>query len=396
MSLKVGIVGLPNVGKSTLFNALLQRASSDAKAMEDKQGARVENRPFTTIEPNVGIVDLPDGRLNRLFDIIVNSKIQNPNDKQISNTQTSNPKIVPATVEFIDIAGIVRGAHRGEGLGNKFLSHIREVDAIIHVVRFFEDQGIIHVEDNVNPANDLKTIELELMLADLATVAKLVHNAGVDAKSSNQNVSKNAKIHQGALQKIEVALAQEKMANSVDLTDQEKESVKHDDLLTQKPIIVVANVSEAQLSEADELVDKFLSNIDLDNILILCAKIEAELADLEPEDAKDYLQDLGQSEPGLNKLIHTAFDALGLQTFFTAGEKEVRAWTIKKGFTAPQGAGVIHTDFEKGFIKAEVISYQDYLQYNGEQETKQAGKLRIEGKDYILKDGDICHFRFNV
>jgi GTP-binding protein YchF len=374
MSLKVGIVGLPNVGKSTLFNALLQRAQAQA-----------ENRPFTTIEPNVGIVDLPDNRLKKLFEVVTN------------NYPSSKPKIIPATIEFVDIAGLVRGAHRGEGLGNQFLSHIREVDAIIHVVRFFEDSAVIHVEDNVNPENDLKTIELELILADLATVTRLLANTNSQSRSNDKNIAKDAKIRHDAFLKIQSALNNEKMASQADLTDEELEAVKYDNLLTFKPILIVANVSEGQLNEVDDLIDQFLANVpNFENIITLCAKVEAELVDLDPADAQEYLQDLGQSEPGLNKLITTAFDLLNLQTYFTAGEQEVRAWTIHQGYTAPQGAGVIHTDFEKGFIKAEVINFEDYVKYNGEQGAKAAGKLRIEGKDYILKNGDVCHFRFNV
>lgn len=371
MSLKVGIVGLPNVGKSTLFNALLQRAQAQA-----------ENRPFTTIEPNVGVVDVPDNRLNKLYKIIT------------QNHPEAKPKIIPATIEFVDIAGLVRGAHRGEGLGNQFLSHIREVDMVIHVVRFFEDESVIHVENNVSPSNDHKTIELELILADLKTLSSLIHNAQTQVRSNDKSIAKDAQERLAIYEKIQNSLNTETLASKVELSEDEQDLISHDNLLTLKPFLTVANVSEGQLSEAQDLCDQLLPNEK--NILTLCAKIEAELVDLEPEDAAAYLQDLGQSESGLNKLIVEAFDLLGLQTFFTAGEKEVRAWTIHQGDTAPNGAGVIHTDFEKGFIKAEVISFEDYVLNNGEQGAKAAGKLRIEGKDYILKNGDVCHFRFNV
>jgi GTP-binding protein YchF len=301
---------------------------------------------------------------------------------------------MPATVEFVDIAGIVRGAHRGEGLGNQFLSHIREVDMIVHVVRFFEDDMIIHIENNVNPVNDHKAIELELILADLNTVNNLINGASSQARSNNSTLVKDAQLRLRALQKIQTNLNEEKLASQTDLTEEEMEAVRYDNLLTFKPFLTVANVSESQLAEADDLVGQFLPN--QANVLTLCAKIEAELVDLDPADAQAYLQDLGQSESGLNKLITEAFHLLGLQTFFTAGPQEVRAWTIQQGATAPEGAGVIHTDFQKGFIKAEIISYEDYITLGGEQGAKQAGKLRIEGKDYVLKNGDICHFRFNV
>lgn len=372
MSLKVGIVGLPNVGKSTLFNALLKRAQ-----------AQVENRPFTTIEPNIGVVDVPDERLQRLHEIVCST---NPNLPNL-------PKIIPTTIEFVDIAGLVRGAHRGEGLGNQFLSHIREVDAIVHLVRFFEDENVVHVENNLNPRNDLTTVNLELILADLAVVEKLISGAESQAKSHQATLAKDGKIRLSALQKIEAALQAEQLASNVELTEVENQAIAGDNLLTAKPLLVVANLSEAQLPEADELIERFLPGEDA---LPLCAKTEAELVDLDAGDAAEYLRDLGLSEPGLNRLIATAYQALGLQTFFTAGPKEIRAWTIKIDASAPQAAGVIHTDFERGFIKAEVISYQDYLKYNGEAGAKAAGKLRLEGKDYTVQDGDVCHFRFNI
>jgi len=380
---------LPNVGKSTLFNALLKRAQAQA-----------ENRPFTTIEPNIGIVDVPDLRLFRLHEIICslmqksNIKNQNDSSKFKNEDQQLQPKIIPATIEFVDIAGLVRGAHRGEGLGNQFLSHIREVDAIVHVVRFFEDENIIHVENNIHPANDFETINIELILADLQTVTKLIANAENQTKNNNQVVVKDAILCLQAYKKIEAALSAQKLASEAELDDEESATAKQDNLLTMKPIIAVANVSEAQLNESDELIDKFFPHPE--NVLTICAKIEAELVDLDGEDAQLYLQDIGLSEPGLNKLIYIAFETLGLQTFFTAGPIEVRAWTIKNGSTAPQAAGVIHTDFEKGFIKAEIIGYEDYIKYDGEPGAKAAGKLRLEGKEYIIKNGDICHFRFNV
>lgn len=383
MSLKVGIVGLPNVGKSTLFNALLRRAK-----------AQVENRPFTTIEPNIGIVNVPDERLQKLFDIVTaNSKTQDTNSKPISNSNIQLPKIVPATVEFVDIAGLVRGAHRGEGLGNQFLSHIREVDAIVHVVRFFENENIIHTENNVNPKNDFDTINIELILSDLAVVAKLIAGAQTQVRSNNPAVAKMGTARLTALQKIETGLIGSKPAREIELGDSEKELIKQDNLLTLKPVLIVANVSESQLVEADELVLRFLPEVE---VLPLCAQTEAELSELTQEDASRYLQSIGQGEPGLNKFIANTYKLLGLQTFFTAGPKEIRAWTTKIGAKAPQAAGAVHTDFEKGFIKAEIISYEDYLLYNGEQGAKPAGKLRLEGKDCVVKDGDVCHFRFSV
>ena len=354
MALSIGIVGLPNVGKSTLFTAMTNK------------GGLAANYPFATIEPNVGIVPVPDDRLQAL------AEIDHP------------AKIVPATVEFVDIAGLVAGASQGEGLGNQFLANIRETDAIAEVVRFFGDPDVTHVAGKVDPQSDVDTIKTELILADIATVEKAI-----------PRLEKEAKRDKELMPKFEVAkrllawLNEGKRAASMEMTDEERAAAKGLFLLTMKPILYVANVDEDMLNED-------LAPIDGVKPLPICAKIEAELSELDPEDAADYLESLGLEQPGLDVLAQAAYKLLGLQSFFTAGEMEVKAWTVRQGATAPQAAGVIHTDFERGFIKAEVIGYDDYIELGGEQGAKAAGKLRIEGKDYVMADGDVVHFRFNV
>jgi len=355
VALEIGIVGLPNVGKSTLFNALVKEAQAAAA-----------NFPFCTIEPNVGVVPIPDERLQVMADIV------------------KTEKLVPATVRFVDIAGLVAGAHKGEGLGNQFLAHIREVNAIAMVVRCFEDENVLHVAGKVDPVSDIETIKIELILADLQTVEKMLAGAERDKKSGD----KAAAILHSALSKISEVLNQQKDAGRAELTEEEKEITKHLHLLTMKPILYVGNVKETDLAK-----DPTEFGLPKDAILI-CAKTEAELASLSDAEQAEYLESLGLKESGLVRLIHQAFEILGLEYYFTAGPQEVRAWTIKKGWTAPQAAGVIHTDFEKGFIRAEVMNYKDLVGLGSELKVKEAGKLRVEGKDYIVKDGDILHFRF--
>ena len=364
MSLKCGIVGLPNVGKSTLFNALT------------KAGIAAENYPFCTIEPNVGIVEVPDARLAKLTEI---AKPQ---------------KVITAVVEFVDIAGLVAGASKGEGLGNKFLANIRETDAIAHVVRCFEEPNVVHVTGKVDPVSDIETINTELALADLDTVGRQLAKNTKLAKSGSD---KEAQRLVAVLEKVQVALDQGQPARTVDLSREELAVLRPMFLLTMKPTMYVANVGEHGFHDNPLLVQvEALAAREQAPVVPICAALEAQIADLADEDKQLFLADMGLDEPGLNRLIRAGYTLLGLQTFFTAGPKEVRAWTVEVGATAPQAAGVIHTDFEHGFIRAETIAYQDYVACKGEQGAKEAGKLRLEGKDYVVHDGDVMHFRFNV
>lgn len=364
MSLKCGIVGLPNVGKSTLFNALT------------KAGIAAENYPFCTIEPNVGIVELPDPRLAALAEIV------------------KPERVMPAVVEFVDIAGLVAGASKGEGLGNQFLSHIRETDAIVNVVRCFEDPNVIHVNGKVDPIADIEVIQTELCLADLGTVEKSLQRYSKVAKAGGD---KEAARLVDVLKKCQAALDDAKPVRSIDFSKEEAAVLKPLCLITAKPAMFVGNVSEDGF-ENNPFLDRLREYAASQNapVVAICAKTEADLADMSDEDRTLFLAEMGQDEPGLNRLIRAAFKLLGLQTYFTAGVKEVRAWTIRIGDTGPQAAGVIHTDFERGYIRAQTISYDDFIQYRGEQGAKDAGKMRAEGKEYVVKDGDVLHFLFNV
>ncbi|RWZ54719.1 redox-regulated ATPase YchF [Halobacillus fulvus] len=365
MALTAGIVGLPNVGKSTLFNAITQA------------GALSANYPFATIDPNVGIVEVPDSRLDKLTELV-------------------NPKkTVPTAFEFTDIAGIVKGASKGEGLGNQFLSHIRQVDAICHVVRAFEDENITHVSGQVDPISDIETINLELILADLETVSKRLDRV---AKLARQK-DKHALAEHAVLEKLKEALESETPARAVEFSSDQQKVVKGLHLLTSKPILYVANVSEDEIGEGDndkvKQIREFAAKENAE-VIVVCAKIESEIAELDGDEKEEFLEDLGIAESGLDQLIKATYNLLGLATYFTAGEQEVRAWTFKEGMTAPQAAGIIHTDFERGFIRAETVSYEDLVDAGSMGVARDRGRVRLEGKEYLVRDGDVIHFRFNV
>ena len=365
MALKCGIVGLPNVGKSTLFNCL-----SNAKAQS-------ANFPFCTIEPNVGTITVPDERLASLENLV------------------KPEKVIPTTIEIVDIAGLVKGAHKGEGLGNQFLANIREVDAIIHVLRCFDDDNVIHVDGKVDPISDKEIIDMELQLKDLETVEKRI--GGIERKANSGD--KDAKKVYDTYVSVKEHLLQGNSVRSLELEEYQEEYLAELQLITSKPVMYICNVEETAVKNGNQHVDNVKDAISKEDaeILILGAAIEADIAELEDfEERKMFLDDLGLDEPGVSKLIKKAYNLLNLQTYFTAGEKEVRAWTIKKGMTAPQAAGVIHSDFEKGFIRAEVIKYSDYITFKTESAVKEAGKLMVQGKEYVPEDGDVMHFRFNV
>ncbi|SDC47803.1 hypothetical protein SAMN05421663_102528 [Terribacillus halophilus] len=366
MALTAGIVGLPNVGKSTLFNAITQA------------GAESANYPFCTIDPNVGIVEVPDSRLNKLTELV------------------KPKKTIPTAFEFTDIAGIVKGASKGEGLGNQFLSHIRQVDAIVHVVRCFDDENITHVSGKVDPIDDIETINLELIFADLDSVNKRLQRVEKLARQKD----KEAVAEQEVLSKVKDALENEQPARALEFTDEQQKIVKGLHLLTSKPVLYAANVSEEEVADtsANENLAKvreFAANEGA-QVIVVCAKIESEIAELEGEEKEMFLEELGIPESGLDQLIKASYSLLGLATYFTAGEQEVRAWTFKKGIKAPQAAGIIHTDFEKGFIRAETVSYDDLVDAGSMGVAKERGKVRLEGKEYLVQDGDVMHFRFNV
>jgi hypothetical protein len=365
MSLKCGIVGLPNVGKSTLFNCL-----SNAKAQS-------ANYPFCTIEPNVGMISVPDARLAKLEELVVPERV------------------VPATMEIVDIAGLVKGASKGEGLGNQFLGNIRETDAIIHVLRCFEDGNVVHVDGSVDPVRDKEVIDTELQLKDLESIEKKIASLARVLKSGDKDALKENEL---AL-RIKANLEQGKSVRSMDLDDKESAIVKSFHLITSKPVLYLCNVDEGSVKSGNKYVDAVKEAVKSENaeVLVIGAKIEADIMDLETyEERRMFLDELGLEEPGVNRLIRSSYSLLQLQTYFTAGVKEVRAWTIPAGATAPQAAGVIHSDFEKGFIRAEVIAYDDFVKYGNEAAVKEAGKFRVEGKEYVVADGDVMHFRFNV
>ena len=363
MSIKCGIVGLPNVGKSTLFNALTEA------------GIQAENYPFCTIEPNVGVVPVPDPRLEQLAEIV------------------RPEQVLHATVDFLDIAGLVAGASKGEGLGNKFLANIRETDAIAQVVRCFADENVVHVSGKVDPVGDIEVINTELALADLETVEKNINRVSKVAKSGD----KEAKARLVLLERIRMHLDAGKLARTLELDEEQRRQIHDLHLLTLKPTMYIANIAEDGLENNPDLdaVQK-IAEAEGSECVPICAAIEAELVELDAEERSAYLEELGLAEPGLNRVIRAGYRLLGLQTFFTAGPKEVRAWTVRVGSAAPKAAAVIHTDFEKGFIRAEVIGFDDYIRYRGESGAREAGKLRLEGKDYVVQDGDVMHFRFNV
>lgn len=357
--LQVGIVGLPNVGKSTLFKTLT------------KKQVDCQNFPFCTIEPNVGVVEVPDTRIHKLAEI------------------SGSQKVIPTAIEFVDIAGLVKGAHKGEGLGNKFLANIREVDMIVHVVRAFENENVHHVDGNVDPARDVETIEIELAMADMVTVEKRLDNVRGKKKSGT---SKELDLEEAALQKWLTVLEQGKMANTVELTEEEQKQVREVTLLTNKPILYVVNVNEESAANPD-----WTSPLGAERLALpISVKVESEIMEMSDEDQQMFLEELGLKQSGLDRLINKCYELLNLITYFTSGEKETRAWTIESATKAPQAAGKIHTDFEKGFIRAEVIAYEDFIAGNGESGARDAGKLRVEGKDYIMQDGDVCHFRVST